>query len=465
MSVHFIDNSVFQDSVSTPRMRAAFDELTMFQRWLDVERAIAIASGELGIIPKSAAERIAAHADIAEIDIEAVKAHGKITSHSLLGLLKDFRRAIDHDDARYVHWGATTQDIVDTGMMLMIRDGHAIIEEQIAETLRHARPLLKIYRDTVMVGRTHGGHALPITFGMKAAVWLDELGRQLQRWREAKDRILVVGIVGAVGTMASWGDAGFALQKRAAELLGLGAPISPWAASRDRIAETATLCALTSGTASRIAKEVYNLAKTEVREIEEPFTLGKVGSSTMPHKRNPVHTEWSIVLDRIIRADAGVVLEAMGIENERDATHWKAEWVVVPEIFSMLSGSLAHLDATLSGLWVHPERMEKNTRMLKGLLLSERAMFVLAEKMPLPEAHEMVYQASVRAFDNDTALVDELMAEQGVAGICSRAEIMVALDPKGYVGVAGEIADHVGAHLDALLEASGHAAAPHNALV
>jgi len=452
MSVHFIDNSVFQDSVSTARMRDIFDEMTTFQRWLDVERAIALASGELGIIPKSAAERIAAHATMEGIDLEAVKAHGKVTGHSLLGLLKEFRRVIDHDDARYVHWGATTQDIIDTGMMLMIRDGYALIEEQLADTLRHARPLLKTYRDTVMVGRTHGGHALPITFGMKAAIWLDELSRQLVRWREAKERILVVDIVGAVGTMASWGDAGFALQKRAAEILGLGTPLSPWASSRDRTAEAATLCALASGTAHRISKEIYNLAKTEVREMEEPFAMGKVGSSTMPHKRNPVHTEWSIVLDRIIRADAGVMLEAMGMENERDATHWKAEWVILPELFCMLSGSLAHLDTTLSGLWVHPERMEQNTQMLKGLLLSERAMFVLAEKMPLPEAHETVYQASVRAFDNDTALIDELMAEKAVVASCKREDIEAALDPKGYVGLAGEIADRVGAHLDVLVK-------------
>ncbi|WP_337997042.1 adenylosuccinate lyase [Oleispirillum naphthae] len=452
MSVHFIDNSVFQDSVSTPRMREIFDEQTMFQRWLDVERAIALASGELGIIPKAAAERIAAHAKMDGIDLDAVKAHGKVTGHSLLGLLKEFRRVINHDDARYVHWGATTQDIIDTGMMLMVRDAYALIEEQIAETLRHARPLLKTYRDTVMVGRTHGGHALPITFGMKAASWLDEMGRNLVRWRAAKERILVVDIVGAVGTFASWGDAGFALQQRSAEILGLGAPLSPWPSSRDRVAEAATLCALTSGTASRISKEIYNLAKTEVREIEEPFTMGKVGSSTMPHKRNPIHTEWSIVLDRIIRGDTAVSLEAMGVENERDASHWKAEWIIVPEIFCMLSGSLAHLDATLSGLWVHPERMEANTRMLKGLLLSERAMFVLAQSMPLPEAHETVYQASVRAFDNDTALIDELMQEKGVAAACTREDIEAALDPKSYVGLAGEIADRVGAHIDELVK-------------
>ena len=451
MAVHFIDSVVFQDSVGTERMRKVFDETAMFQRWLDVEGAIALAAGALGMIPKAAAARIADCAHVEKIDLETVKAHGKVTSHSLIGLLKEFRRAINHEDARFVHWGATTQDIIDTGMMLMIRDGFDIVEDQLSETLRNGRPLLAKHRDTLMVGRTHGGHALPITFGLKAAIWLDEVVRQLERWRAARQRILVVNIIGAVGSFASWGRMGFDLQKRAADILGLGTPMSPWAASRDRTAEAMTLCALTAGTSSRIAKEIYNLSKTEVRELEEPFTLGKVGSSTMPHKRNPVRTEWSIVLDRIIRANAGVALEAMGVENERDASHWKAEWVVVPETFVMLSGSLNHLAGTLGGLRVNAGRMAKNADMLKGLLLSERAMFVVAEKLPLPEAHEAVYQASVRAYDNDTPLLDELMAERAVAGVCDRQKIAEALDPRGYLGLSGEVADRIGAEIDAIL--------------
>lgn len=451
MAVHFIDSVVFQDSVGTERMRKAFDETTMFQRWLDVEGAIALAAGDLGMIPKSAAARIADCARVEKIDLETVKAHGKVTTHSLIGLLKEFRRAINHEDARYVHWGATTQDIIDTAMMLMIRDAYDIVEDLLTDALRHGRPLLATHRDTLMVGRTHGGHALPITFGLKAAIWLDELVRQLQRWRAARERILVVNIIGAVGTFASWGSQGFDLQSRAAKILGLGTPLSPWASARDRTAEAMTLCALTAGTASRIAKEIYNLAKTEVRELEEPFALGKVGSSTMPHKRNPVRTEWTIVLDRLIRANAGVALEAMGVENERDASHWKAEWIVVPETFVLLSGSLNHLGGTLAGLKVNADRMARNADMLKGLLLSERAMFVVAESLPLPEAHEAVYQASVRAYDNDTPLLDELMAESSVAGVCDRQKIAEALNPRGYLGLSGEVADRIGAEIDAIL--------------
>lgn len=454
MAVHFLDNVVFQDSVSTERMRAVFNERMMFQRWLDVERAIALACGELGIIPKGAAERIAECAQIDRIDLETVKAHGKVTTHSLIGLLKEFRAAIDHDDARYVHWGATTQDIIDTGLILMIRDAMDIVDNQLSDILRHGRPLLRAHRDTVMVGRTHGGHALPITFGLKAAIWLDELARQLERWRAARDRILVVNIIGAVGTFASWGKDGVALQAKSAETLGLGVPDSPWAAARDRIAEAMTLCALTSGTAARIAKEIYNLAKTELRELEEPFAVGKVGSSTMPHKRNPVRTEWSVVLDRIIRANAGVALEAMGVEHERDATHWKAEWVVIPETFAMLAGSLNHLDGTLSGLQVNVDRMAKNAGILKGLLLSERAMFAVAEHLPLPEAHKAVYQASIRSYDNDTLLLDELMAEPGVAEVCQRAAIEKALDPRQYLGLSGEIADRIGGKIDHMVGVS-----------
>lgn len=451
MAVHFIDSVVFQDSVGIERMRKAFDETTMFQRWLDVERAIALAEGELGMISKSAAARIAECAKVENIDLDTVKAHGKVTTHSLMGLLKEFRRAIDHEDARYVHWGATTQDIIDTGLMLMIRDAYDIVEDLLSDVLRHGRPLLAAHRDTMMAGRTHGGQALPITFGLKAAIWLDELVRQLQRWRAARERILVVNIVGAVGTFASWGKSGFELQRLAADILGLGIPLSPWSSARDRMAEAVTLCALTAGTASRIAKEVYNLGKTEVRELEEAFSVGKIGSTTMPHKHNPVRAEWTIVLDRLIRANAGVALEAMGVENERDATHWKAEWIVVPETFVLLSGALNHLSEILGGLQVNADRMARNTEMLKGLLMSERAMFVVAEHLPLPDAHQAVYEASVRAYDKDTLLIDELMTNCAVAGVCERRRIEEALDPRTYLGLAGEITDRVASEVDSVL--------------
>jgi len=235
-------------------------------------------------------------------------------------------------------------------------------------------------------------------------------------------------------------------------LLGLGVPETCWHSSRDRIAEAATLCAMFAGTAARIGHEIYNLSKTETRELIEP-SAGKIGSSTMPHKRNPIHSEWVMVLERQIRYNAALCLEAMSQENERDASRWKSEWIAVPETFVYLSGLLNHLTVLLTGLTVDTKRMLDNTRMLKGMLLSEQVMFLLEKHFPLPVAHEKVHHASVRAMDNDTQLVDELMADAEVAAKCSRTQIETLLDPAGYLGQSEAVAHNVKARVDQQLTA------------
>ena len=455
MSVHFIDSVVFGDSVGTSDLRQIFSETTTYQRWLDVEVALAKAQASLGMIPEAAAQVIAAHADAKLIDLEAVKAHGKRTGHSLLGVLAEFRRLIAHDDARYVHFGATTQDIIDTGLMLMIKDAYRWVENRLAEVMRLVATLSEKHAGTVMVGRTHGGHALPITFGFKAAIWLSELSRQLERWQGARDRILVGNISGAVGTFASWGDKGFEVQKRTLVLLGLNVPETVWHSSRDRVAEALTLCALLAGTGARIGREIYNLSRTEMGELMEPSD-GKIGSSTMPHKRNPILSEWIMVLERQIRSNASIAIEVMGQENERDASRWKNEWIAAPESFVYLSALLNHMTVLLKGLNVDEKRMLQNTNLLRGMLLSEQVMFLLEKHFPLPNAHEKVYLASVRAVEKGTGLVEELMADADVASRCKADEIEKVLDPSGYLrlpsNVAGDVTERVDRQLAAISE-------------
>jgi adenylosuccinate lyase len=208
-----------------------------------------------------------------------------------------------------------------------------------------------------------------------------------------------------------------------------------------------TLCALLAGTGARIAREVYNLSKTEVGELMEP-SAGKIGSSTMPHKRNPIHSEWIMVLEREIRANAGVALEVMGQENERDASRWKNEWIVVPESFVYLSGLLNHMTVLFSGITVNEGRMLRNMNLLKGMLLSEQVMFLLEKHFPLPVAHEMVYLASMRAFEKETYLIDELLFDPEVAAQCPREDIEKVLDPSGYLGLSAEVAQAVKARVD-----------------
>lgn len=452
MTVHLMDTILFGDSVGTADMRQIFNEHTMLQSWLDVEVALAQAQAAMGMIPEKAAEQITGKADISVIDLEAVKAHGKRTGHSLLGLLSEFRLLFDNNHSRYLHFGATTQDIIDTGLMLMIKNAYHLVMERLVVIMDCMCRLVEDNADTVMVGRTHAVHALPITFGFKAAIWLSELSRQLERWTEARSRILVGNLTGAVGTFASWGERGIELQKRSLDLLGLGVPETVWHSSRDRIAEVVNLCALLAGTAGRIAREIYNLSRTEFGELQEPSD-GKIGSSTMPHKKNPIHSEWIMVLERGIRANASTCIEVMGQENERDASRWKNEWIVVPESFVFLSGILNHLEILMKGLRVNKQKMLENTGILKGMLLSEKVMFLLERHFPLPEAHDRVYHASVRASERQTLLIDELMADEDVARKYTRQEIQEALDPAAYIGLAPQVARSVKARVEKQLTA------------
>jgi adenylosuccinate lyase len=208
-----------------------------------------------------------------------------------------------------------------------------------------------------------------------------------------------------------------------------------------------TLCALLAGTGARIAREVYNLSKTEFGELLEP-SAGKIGSSTMPHKRNPIHSEWIMVLERQIRTNAGLALEVMGQENERDASRWKNEWIAVPESFVYLSGLLNHMTVLFSGITVNEKRMLRNMDLLKGMLLSEPVMFLLEKHFPLPMAHEKVYQASMRAFENETHLLDELLSDPEVAAKCGREDIEKVLEPAGYLGLSAEVAHAVKSRVD-----------------
>jgi adenylosuccinate lyase len=419
-------------------MRAVFEEKARLQAWMDVEAALALAQADLGIVPKEAAQKIADCAKINLLDLQAIKARGKVTGHSLVGLLGEFRTVLGKEAAGFLHFGATTQDIIDSGQMICAKNAVALIEEQLTAAMRTLMALMDEHSRTLMVGRTHGQQALPITLGFKMAIWLDELSRQRDRLLEAKKRDLVGNMTGAVGTFASWGKKGMEIQSRTMEILGLGAPDTCWHSSRDRVADLMALLGLLGGTAARIATEVYNLSKTEFGELEEPIGKGQVGSSTMPHKRNPIHSEWIIVLARSLRANAGQAMEVMIQENERDASAWKTEWIIVPESFVMASAILQHLQNIFSGLVVRKVRMEKNTHLLKGLLLSEAVMFVLADAMPLPEAHERVYEASMKAFEKETNLLDELLKDPEVKRLCDRKKIAEAMNAANYTGLSAE---------------------------
>lgn len=439
--VHPMDAPLFKGLTSTPAMREIFQASGFVQAWLDVEAALAEAQAEIGMIPAEAAEAIRAKADVNLIDIERVLAHGKETAHTLLGVLREYRANLGDPHQTWLHYGATTQDILDSATMLTVARAHAEIDRQLDDIVDVLLRLMTRHRDTLAVARSHGNHALPFTFGLKVAGWLDEMDRNRDRWRELRARCLVGNLSGAIGTFAAWGDQGLDLQQRACRILGLGVPRTWWHAQRDRLAELLNALSLVAGTSARIAQEIYVSCMTEIGELAEAYTHDTVGSSTMPHKLNPIGSEWVRSLAAIVQGNAAVMDRLMTPLNERDGSVWRAEWVTVPETFCLAGAMLAQLHKVLSGLRVNEKRMRANLDQLKGVLLSERVMFVLSRAMPLGVAHEVIHEISLKALEEDKPMLDLLLADTRVAKACDQAELEAALKPENYTGLSAVIVD------------------------
>lgn len=451
MPVHLIDSPLYADRVSTPAIRAIFEFESQIQSWLDVEAALAEAQAEIGMIPAEAARAIRSAARVDRLDLKRMQEHGEVTGHPLLGMVRELRDKTPDGHGTWAHFGATTQDIIDSGHMLLAKRAHAVIDGQMQRVLSDALPLLGRHRDTLAVARTHGVHALPFTFGFKVASWLEEVARNRDRWREAGARNLVGSVCGAVGTYAPWGDQGFEVQDRTCRILGLSAPRMSWQSQRDRVAEIGGLMALIAGTSARIGNEIYQMNKTEVGELAEPYRKGIMGSSTMPHKVNPFKCEWLIAVSRIVRHNAGVLYECMEVEDERDTTMWRTEWITVPESFCLTSGALEHLHTLLSGLQVHTERMRNNLDMLGGVLLSERVMFVLQRAMPLGQAHDVAHEAALTALHQKRPMLDVLLEDPHIKGKIEPRDLAEALKPENYIGLSREVVDRIAGDIRAHL--------------
>jgi len=442
MPSHIIDYALFGDQFSTPEIRAVFDERAMIQLWLDVEAALAATQAELGIIPAEAAESVAQAAKVEQLDFASLKKELGVTAHPLVPILRALaRNAGTH--GRWVHWGATTQDILDTAMVLQLKQTHAILRRDLLGLVGVLCELAGRHRDTVMAGRTHGQQALPITFGFKVAVWIAECLRQLARLEEIAPRLMTGQLAGAVGTLAGFGPLAEAVQRRTLERLGLGVPSIAWHASRDVITEFVTLLALIGGTLARIANEVIQLQRSEVMELEEPFAHGKVGSSTMPHKRNPSHAERVVAIGRMLRGLAATALETMVAAHERDMSVGRAEWALVPEA-ACLGAAATHWTLVIArGMRVNVDRMQENLDRLGGLLLSEPVMLQLGLAIGRDAAHDRVYEAAMAAFEGKGRFRDLLMQDPEIATALSPDELERLLQPAAYTGLAGAIVDRI----------------------
>ncbi|MGW8250734.1 MAG: adenylosuccinate lyase, partial [Anaerolineales bacterium] len=371
MPAHILDSRFLKDLYGTAEMRAVFDDMHLLQLWLDVEVALAQAQAELGIIPQGAAEEIARSARADQIDTHRMKELVDQTVHPIVPLIRVFKDACQGEAGEYIHWGATTQDIMDTGMALQIKEAYAILIGRINRLLIVLSALATEHRDTIMAGRTHGQQGPPVTLGYKTAVWLAELHRHNQRLEQARPRCLVGQLGGAVGTLASLGDNAFQVQERMMQILGLEAPLITWHTARDGLAEFTCILGMAAATTGKIAAEIINLQRSEIGEVEEPFTPGKVGSSTMPHKRNPMVCEAILALSRLVIRNVPLSLDAMIQDHERDWTGDHIEWAYLGEVCIMTDAALELVTGVLQGLVVNPNKMRANLTVQDGLALSE----------------------------------------------------------------------------------------------
>lgn len=433
----------------TPEMNAVWSMRQSVQSMLDVEAALARACAAHGVIPQQAVAPIVATCDVARIDIPALVASTATAGNLAIPLVRQLTArvaATDPDAAKYVHWGATSQDIIDTAVVLQLGAALALLEPALArlgEVL--ARQAVR-HRDTPMIGRTWLQQALPITLGLKFAQWLDGVGRHRARLAQIRVRCLALQFGGAAGTLASLRERGGDVAATLAADLGLTLPDVPWHTQRDRIVEAGAGFGMLIGSLGKIARDISLHMQTEVGELAEPAAAGKGGSSTMPHKRNPVGC--AAALSAAMRAPhlVGMLFGGMVQEHERALGGWQAEWEALPELARLAGGALAQITAIVTDIEVDTDRLARNLALTDGLIMGEAVMLALGDRIGRLDAHTLVEHASHRAIAERRALFDVLSEDATVSRHLSRDQLTALLDPANYVGRAHAFVDAVVAH-------------------
>jgi len=426
--------------VADPGIRALYRLESRWQAWLDVEVALARAQAELGIIPSDAAEAIASVARLDNMDRARIDSRFARTGHTPVPLVWELARVVGAPHGGWVHWGATTQNITQTGDLLVLRQAHRIFLRQIGEILAAMADLAERGADMVMPGRTHGQHAVPATFGYKAAVWIDELIRHVDRFRQAAPRLFVAMLGGGAGTYASLGRNGPLVQQGIGRLLGFGSMTVPSRALGDHLAENLTLLGLLAATCGKIGREIYTLMKTEFAEVEEPVPPGTVGSSTMPQKRNPKLCQDIIAAAAEIRAQVPLALEAMMTEHEADRTTSLMMDAAESRACIATGDMLGRVEEVMRGLRLDPERMRSNLDLGGGLIMAEAVMLDLGVAIGRQHAHDAVYDAAQDAFTHGTSFAERLAADDRVTAHLTPGQIRRLLDPTAYTGLCAEMA-------------------------
>lgn len=432
---------IYDHLFSFAELERALSDSSRVRRILEFEAALAKAEARAGIIPEGCARSIAEHCQTEHFDLMAVAEQTALAGNIAIPLIKMLTEAVaqkDKDAARFVHWGATSQDAIDTGFVLQQRDVCDLVSKDLARLTESLVALASAHRSTVMVARTWMQQALPTTFGMVVAGWLDALLRDRQRLMEIRPRVLTLQFGGAVGTLASLRDAGAAVAQALSAELKLNLPLIPWHTQRDRMAETATFFGLLTGTLGKIARDISLHSQTEVAELFEPAIQGRGGSSTMPHKRNPVTCATVLAAAARVPALVGTMLATMPQEQQRGLGGWHAEWETLTEILRLSGGALYNLSEMFPGLEVDPRRMQQNLEATNGLIFAEAVSMALADRMGKIPAHLLIETACQKARSENRALKDILLEETRLRGYLAPADLKSLFEPRNYLGKAEE---------------------------
>ena len=424
-----------------PGVRSLFSEASRYQAWLDVEAALAQAQAELDVIPSEAAAEITRKAQLSYLDMDTVHQGLARTGHPLVPLVWELDRVCEGDAGGYVHWGATTQNITQTGQLLLVRRAHTIFLRQLADLLDLLAVLAEETKDALLPGRTHGQHAVPATFGYKVAVWIDELCRHVERLRGCEERVFVAMLGGGAGTLASLGNLGLPTQALMAQRLGMTPMAVPSRTQSDHQAEYVSLLGLLAGTCSKIGREVYTLMKQEFGELEEPVPPGTVGSSTMPQKRNPKLAQDVVAAAAQVRAMVPLAMEAMQTEHEADRTTSVMMQRAISEACGLTGDILQRLIALFSGLQVFPERMRRNVDLSGGLIMAEALMLDLGQRIGRQRAHDIIYDLAQAAVTEEKSFQELLAADPAVRQRLDDKQIAALLDPGLYTGMCRHFAE------------------------
>ena len=445
---------IFDDLYGTPQMRGLFSDATSVQRMLDVEAALARAEAHVGLVPPQVADSIASAARVERVDLDAIAESTKRVGYPIVAVAKQLGLAAGGDAPRYVHLGATTQDILDTALVLQLRDGLQIVERELAAIAKALVARAVEHRTTVMAGRTHLQQAVPITFGYKCALWAAPLLEHIAAVRASREG-LVVQFGGAAGTLASLGERGREVCVTLARELKLKAPDAPWHGSRVLFAQISSLLGIVCGSLAKFATDVALLMQTEVAEVFEPYESGRGSSSTMPQKRNPIASEYVLASTRGVHALVPMMLGAMAGDHERSTGAWQSERIALPQIFILTGGALLHARTIAEGMTIDAARMRENLDRGGGLIMAEAVAAALTGVMGRDAAHHAVERACAVAAEGEMSFADALAADQMVGKCLGGADLDALFDPSAYLGDALGVVDRVAAAAREVLHAAG----------